>query len=132
VEQLQTIPPSSGHKVYVLFLPSNEVHELGLLYSYYELLLHGRRCIYLGQSVPLDSLHDLKLHFQELVYITAFTIHPPDEKLKEYLEAISGSLLRKGKDQLWVSGRKIQSVTGRPKIQGIHYILSPEDFLRRL
>src|SRR6476620_6390628 len=29
------------NKVYVLFLPLNEIHELGLLYINYELLLHG-------------------------------------------------------------------------------------------
>ena len=132
IEQLMASPSSSSKKVYVLCLPSNEVHELGLLYSYYELLAHGQRCIYLGQSVPADALQDLKTYFPRLIYITAFTIHPADEQLKPYLRALSRDLLRKGKDQLWVSGRKIQPASFRPTLEGIHYLLSPEAFLKKL
>lgn len=132
IEQLHIKPVAKPSKVYVLFLPSNEVHELGLLYSYYELLLHGRRCIYLGQSVPLDALQDLKTHFPKLVYISAFTIYPADDKVNEYLRSLSRQLLRKGKDELWVSGRKIQTVASKTPPPGIHYIASPEAFLKRL
>lgn len=132
IEQCGAGQSSASKKVYVLFLPSNEVHELGLLFSYYELLSHGQRCIYLGQSVPLDALQELKAFFPRLIYITAFTIQPAEERLKQYLQTLSRDLLRKGKDQLWVSGRKIQSASSRPPFPGIHYILSPEDFIRKL
>lgn len=132
IELLMARPSSNSKKVYVLFLPSNEVHELGLLYSYYELLIHGHRCIYLGQSVPLDALQDVKTYFPRLIYITAFTIYPADEHLKDYLHTISRDLLRKGKDELWVSGRKIQPASCRPALAGIHYLLSPEAFLKKL
>lgn len=132
IEQLPSGISTTDKNVYVLFLPANEVHELGLLFSYYELTLHGKRCIYLGQSVPVDSLRDLKNHFPRLVYVTAFTIQPSDEQVDTYLSAMSRELLRKGKDELWVSGRKIQSAVSKPALPGIHYILSPEDFLKRL
>ncbi|MCH3884090.1 MerR family transcriptional regulator [Tenacibaculum aquimarinum] len=41
---------------YVLFLPENEVHDLGLMYLNYELALRGFSTIYLGQSLPIDNL----------------------------------------------------------------------------
>ena len=44
------------NKIFVLFLPENEIHELGLLYLNYELVLRGFKTIYLGQSLPLDNL----------------------------------------------------------------------------
>ena len=47
------------NKTYVLFLPDNEVHELGLLFLNYELTNKGLHTIYLGQSVPIDSLEYL-------------------------------------------------------------------------
>ena len=47
---------SDSAKTYVLFLPENEIHELGLLYLNYELTLRGNNTIYLGQSLPLDNL----------------------------------------------------------------------------
>ena len=42
---------------YVLFLPENEIHELGLLYLNYELVLRGYKTIYLGQNLPIDNLN---------------------------------------------------------------------------
>ena len=132
IGQLNAIPPSSSKKVYVLFLPSGEVHELGLLYSYYELILHGRRTIYLGQSVPMESLLDLRHYFPQIVFITSFTIQPQEENLKTYLAELTGTILRKGKDEVWISGRKIRSPHSRPKIQGVQYILKPEDLLKKL
>ncbi len=129
IDQLNTPIHRPDQKLFVLFLPDSEVHELGLLYSQYELLLHGHRTIYLGQSVPVESLSDLKTVFPEIIFITSFTIHPPEEKIGEYLKNISKSLLRKGSDELWVSGRKIHNLKTRAKIQGIRYIMGPDEFI---
>ena len=132
IGQLQGIPSSASKKVYVLFLPAGEVHELGLLYSYYELSLHGLRTIYLGQSVPIDSLKDLQQYFPKIVFVTSFTIQPQEEDLHDYVLQLTAGVLRKGKDEIWISGRKIQSPRMRTKIQGVHYILKPEDFLKKM
>lgn len=43
-------------KTILFFLPGEELHEIGLLYTHYLTRLMGHRCIYLGQCVPLDSL----------------------------------------------------------------------------
>jgi DNA-binding transcriptional MerR regulator len=132
IDQLHATPARPDAKVFVLFLPVNEVHELGLLYSQYELLLHGHRTIYLGQSVPLESLRDLQTVFPSITFISACTTHPQDNKLVDYLKEVANDILRKGKDDLWISGRKIQAPENRPKLQGIKYLLSPEDFLKAL
>ncbi len=132
IDQLHAIPARPDAKVFVLFLPVNEVHELGLLYSQYELLLHGHRTIYLGQSVPLESLCDLQAVFPSITFVASCTIHPLDDKLVDYLKEVANDILRKGKDELWVSGRKIHSLEIRPKLHGVKYLLSPEAFLSGL
>jgi DNA-binding transcriptional MerR regulator len=132
IDQLHSSPARPDARVFALFLPVNEVHELGLLYSQYELLLHGHRTIYLGQSVPLESLCDLQTGFPSITFIAAFTIHPQDDKVLDYLKQVDNDILRKGKDELWVSGRKIQSLQLRPKLSGIKYLLTQEDFLKAL
>jgi len=132
VEQLQAAATPVTGKVFVLFLPANEVHELGLMYSHYELLLKGYHAVYLGQSVPLEALKGMQPVFPEITYITAFTIQPPEEELRDYLKTVSQSLLRKGKDELWISGRKIQALSPKPKLPGITYLQSPEAFLKKL
>jgi DNA-binding transcriptional MerR regulator len=132
IEQLQSASFAPDVKTFVLYLPVNEIHELGLLYSHFELLQHGYRSIYLGQSVPVNVLHDLQAHYPEICFVTSFTIEPADDKVKEYLKEISTSLLRPGMDEFWASGRKIRALATRPRLKGIKYILSPDDFLKLL
>lgn len=54
IEQLPT--PSSTAETWLLFLPEEEDHELGLLMSNYLLRASNRRVIYLGQRVPYYNL----------------------------------------------------------------------------
>lgn len=129
IDQLPAIPIDPDKKVFVLFLPDNEVHELGLLYAQYELMLYGCRTIYLGQSVPVESLSDLQNAFPAIFFITSFTIHPQDDKVVDYLKSISKNLLRNGKDELWVSGRKIHHPANREKIKGIRYIMGADELI---
>ena len=43
---------------WLLFLPPNEFHETGLLFANYLIRQSGRRLIYLGSDVPLESLKE--------------------------------------------------------------------------
>jgi MerR family transcriptional regulator, light-induced transcriptional regulator len=49
-------PAAQSEQPWVLFLPEEEVHDIGLLLSSYILREHGRAVIYLGARVPKDSL----------------------------------------------------------------------------
>jgi DNA-binding transcriptional MerR regulator len=69
----------------VLYLPSNELHELGLLYLNYWLRKKGFRVIYLGQSTPVKYVRELA-SLQKLDYaITVLTTQPEDDALRPYL-----------------------------------------------
>lgn len=50
--------PTSEHKAatWLLFLPENEFHEIGLLFSHYLVRLFGKKVIYLGSNLPFQSL----------------------------------------------------------------------------
>ncbi|NOX47864.1 MAG: MerR family transcriptional regulator [Chlorobi bacterium] len=45
---------------FLLFLPENEFHELGLLFYYYIIKKNGHKVLYLGENVPLDCLTEVK------------------------------------------------------------------------
>ena len=45
--------------LWVLFLPENEHHDIGLLFTYLILKIKKQRVIYLGQNVPRESLIEL-------------------------------------------------------------------------
>ena len=48
--------PKKFKSTIVLFLPVNEMHEIGLLFYNYILRKRGHRVIYLGQHVPFEDL----------------------------------------------------------------------------
>ena len=54
---IDALPPAKSLKdTWLLFLPENEFHEIGLLFSYYLIRNAGKRVVYLGNNVPLDTL----------------------------------------------------------------------------
>lgn len=54
--------PSSDKKTWVLFLPQDEEHEIGVLFANYLLRQAGKRVIYLGSRVPLSSVKEVVTH----------------------------------------------------------------------
>lgn len=54
---IDSLPPAKlVQDTWLLFLPENEFHEIGLLFAQYIIRLSGKKVIYLGANVPLDSL----------------------------------------------------------------------------
>ena len=45
---------------WVLFLPKNELHDIGLLFAYLSLKMNGHNVVYLGQNLPHSLLLSLK------------------------------------------------------------------------
>jgi len=96
---------SSSRKTYVLFLPENEIHDLGLLYLNYELVLRGHSTIYLGQSLPLNNLNYFFDGTQEICFVTSMTVEPYDDKITDYFAEID-SILDNSEHSLIAIGRK--------------------------
>lgn len=114
IERVQQTVPKTNGVVYVLFLPDNEIHELGLLYLQYELLLRGKHVIYLGQSVPMDNLLALQSVFKKITFISYFTIKPAADEVDMYLEQFSRILLNNRKDSLLITGRIVHNKLEMP------------------
>jgi methanogenic corrinoid protein MtbC1 len=49
-------PPATSKDTWMLFLPENEFHDMGLLFSSFLIRQAGNKVIYLGENMPLDSL----------------------------------------------------------------------------
>jgi len=45
-----------GSDVWLLFLPENEFHEMGLLFASFLIRFYGKKVIYLGSNIPFQSL----------------------------------------------------------------------------
>jgi len=106
IERLQLSSPTNFDKVFVLYLPMNEIHELGLLYLHFELLLHGYQSIYLGQSVPVSNLNDVQKVYNSICFVSYLTVEPSKITVSEYIENVANTVLKDTEDELWLLGRK--------------------------
>lgn len=95
---------------YVLFLPENEIHELGLMYLNYELVLRGCQTIYLGQSLPLNNLNYFFESESKVCFITSMTVRPYDDKIVDYFYEIE-NILKNTDHQLFAVGKKAMDVS---------------------
>jgi DNA-binding transcriptional MerR regulator len=102
-EKLQAVKPTKLDKVFVLSLPMNEIHELGLMYLNYEILSSGYKSLYLGESMPIDNLKDLKKHFDSIVFVSYLTVQPERSEINEYIVQMSDQLLD-DRTELWYMG----------------------------
>lgn len=104
-EQIQSRAATKTDRVYVLYLPLNEIHELGLMYLNYEFLENGYHTIYLGESVPLESLVDIKNYFENITFVSYLTVEPTVENLPEYIQKIEDDLLKDTNHEFILLGR---------------------------
>ena len=108
-EKLQVLKQTKTDRIFVLSLPMNEIHELGLMYLNYEILLHGYKTIYLGESMPIENLKDLKKHFNSIVFVSYMTVQPERDIVDSYVEKMSEELLD-DTTELWYIGRMVEFV----------------------
>lgn len=109
IEKLQIVEPTRTDKVFVLYLPENEIHELGLMYLNYEILLNGYKTIYLGESVPVDSLMDMKKYFDNIVYVSYLTVEPNKDAINDYMTEITTKIINSN-TQVWLLGRMVEFI----------------------
>ena len=111
-EVVQSQEPTRDDKVFVLYLPDNEVHELGLMYLNYEILSHGYKTIYLGESVPIESLKDLKKHFDNITYVCYATVEPTKTEINPYIKELQAEIMEDS-SKLWLIGRMVEHVDSK-------------------
>ena len=107
IERLQLLEPKPTSKTFVLFLPDSEIHDIGLLFINYELRSRGYHTIFLGESVPMDSLPDLLEFFEEITFISYFTVNPQSDQILQYIKDFNELLLRKDNTKLLLLGKKL-------------------------
>ncbi len=108
-EKLQHVEPVKQNQVFVPYLPENEIHEIGLMYVNYEIVRSGYKSIYLGQTVPLENLRDVMKYFDNLVFVSYFTVVPSKERINKYLKDFDKMMKDEGNSsQLWLMGYQTQ------------------------
>lgn len=94
--------------IFVLYLPYEEIHEIGLLYANYEILAAGFSTIYLGINIPIESLKYVIRTHQNIHFLSYFTVKPDEQSLQDYCLEFNDNLSSNSYRpfELWLMGAK--------------------------
>jgi DNA-binding transcriptional MerR regulator len=81
------LAPRSAPRV-ILFLPDEELHELGLMFSYYLVKKSGFRAYYMGQRVPYQDVQWFCRNQSPVAMITNITTSPAPGFVEPYLHRL--------------------------------------------
>ena len=110
ISAIDTLSPvlKPKRKKIILFLPENELHEIGLLFFNYVIKKMGHESLYLGQSTPLFAVVDVNNKWKADILITGLMSGFPGLKSEEYLANLVKSF---PKQKILVAGELAKSAT---------------------
>lgn len=112
---------------YVLFLPVGEIHEISLLFLNYLLRSHGKQTVYLGPSVPLEDLDTIKYSFDQIVWVSGYTMSRSDAEKNDFIQALKK--INTSKDKCFLFGEQFNDTNVQLKRKGVQYFKSYREFL---
>jgi DNA-binding transcriptional MerR regulator len=127
IDSLSPVLKPGGKRV-ILFLPEDELHEIGLLFFNYILRKLGHETLYLGQSTPLFSVVDINNQWNADIILTGLMSDFPDIKAYDFVRELAE--LFPGRKVL-VAG-VLADVLGKTGYPNIFPVRSPEDLKSHL
>ena len=86
---------------WLLFLPEDEYHEIGLLFSHFLLRQSGCRSVYLGSNVPLESVKEAVEIGGPDNLLLFLTHHDSTVDMQKYIDDLSKLFKNK---KIWIAG----------------------------
>ncbi|GIV33933.1 MAG: MerR family transcriptional regulator [Chitinophagales bacterium] len=120
------IPDKDTSRRYLLFLPEEEYHEIGLLFAHYLLRARGCHSLYLGQSVPLADLTEVQRIYKAHYFFTIITTAFREQELVDYLHQL---VSRFREILLLVAGRPVNELPTGTLPEGVIAFSGPQAVL---
>lgn len=79
---------NTDERLFVMFLPEQEIHDISLLLIHLLLREAGKKTIFLGQSVPFEDLMQVEKKFKKVNFVSTCTTHPSTNEVEQYLQRI--------------------------------------------
>ena len=117
---------------FVLFLPDNEIHELGLMYLNLEIISKGFQSILLGPSVPINSLVNILGNYESITFISYFTVQPERENLMSYLKEFEDKILATPSSKFWILGKMTDHIDVKNLPDSIKLFKNIDDLVSKL
>jgi DNA-binding transcriptional MerR regulator len=129
IEKFQIKQNNVSDQTFILYLPFNEIHDLGLLFLHHEIITKGHHSVYLGRSLPIENLLELNKHFKKITYITYLTVEPNEDEIENYIQLFNNTILKDNTNELLIFGRKAQTLDNAKLPEKIRSIENVKDFL---
>ena len=130
IDQIPSVSDKEAQR-FLLYLPSQELHDLGLLYLHLILKRRGFKVVNLGQSCPLEYLKEVhhKVKFDYLISI--FTTNPYDDEMDDYLRNLVAEFPDKRTEFLF-AGFQLREYKWSGKDNRVHVFRSMDQLVRSL
>lgn len=126
---IDSLPPEKeGAPTWLLFLPEDEFHEIGLLFSSYYLKSKGMKVIYLGANVPLESVRS-SIEATPVDNLLSFLVH---KALPENMGHYISELVSIGKGQKIFLAADEDLAAKIPSTAPFNWLFSVEDLEKEL
>ena len=127
---IDSLPPAQTKaSSWLLFLPENEFHEIGLLFADYLLRLEGGRTLYLGANVPTDSVASAVKDWQPENLLFFMVHRDAAENVEKYLESLQ-QLFPDIQLNLACEPKLVQQVKVPPGLRLLHSVQELEQMIR--
>lgn len=120
--------PDPKSESWLLFLPEQEFHEIGLLFASYLIRRAEIKVVYLGSNLPLESLKMVLENISPENLLLFFVHRDLPEDTREYLKHL-GKLFKRKK--IFVAGHK-KFTEQLGEINKVQYLNSIEDLEKQL
>ncbi len=121
-------PPGNKQKSFLLFLPQNEEHEIGLLYCNYLLRNASYQTVYLGQRLPFENLKDAMKVLDATHLIFFMVTQVPGKEIIKYVENVSRAFPSK---KILLCGSNVLLKVGKPP-SNVTLFRTPDEFRKYL
>jgi DNA-binding transcriptional MerR regulator len=122
---ISQLPTPTKSKKFLLFLPANEWHEVGLLFAEYIIRNNGFPTINLGQNVPFIDI-EYTINKTEPNYLLAFLINNTNEEYVLKVQQLLSSKFKKVDCLIAGNSLKFRLFEG---LKNIKLLYSPNDIL---
>lgn len=129
LKSIDSLPNVNSASSWLLFLPENEFHEIGILFAQYLLRLSGKKVIYLGSNVPIQSVSEAIKDTQPENLLVFFVHYDLPEQVQEYLDILNSSF---GGKAIYAAGNQklISQLMYRKKVNYLQTIESLEQIIK--
>jgi methanogenic corrinoid protein MtbC1 len=128
IDGLNHVDVPGKKDIFLLYLPGNEYHDIGLLIANFYIRKHGFKVVNLGPSVPFDDLAKICEMVNPNHLLTFFITPRPLAEVNDYLDKLEASI---SMASIYVSGNsKLLEKAVLP--ENVRYLKDIPDLLRVL